>query len=59
MYCKTRDNCASVYLYIHDFLGADFTFPPGSPDLPGFHVVDMYMSTEEIVKNGFFKSHLH
>ncbi len=33
------------------YLGTGFTFPPGSPDLPGFHLIDMYMSgTEQTVQ---------
>ena len=52
IYCRTCDDCSSLYLYFRDFLSVDFTYPSGSPDLPGFRLVDMYMSsTEEAVQN--------
>ena len=40
-----------MYLFFKRQLGPEFTEPPGSPDLPCFRLVDMYMScTEEHVK---------
>ena len=43
---------SSLCLYFSDFLSVDFTYPSGSPDLLGFLLVDMYMSsTEEVVQN--------
>ena len=43
---------SSLCLYFSDFLSVDFTCPSGSPDLLGFLLVDMYMSsTEEVVQN--------
>ena len=41
-------------------LAADFTEPPGSPDLPMLRLVDMYMScTEEVVKQEIIKAFTH
>ncbi len=44
IYCRTRDDCSAIFLYLKDFLGVKFTHPLGSPDLPGFRLVDMYMT---------------
>lgn len=52
IYCRTRDDCSAIFLYLKDFLGVKFTHPLGSPDLPGFRLVDMYMSgTEQAVQD--------
>ena len=51
VYCRTCDDCSTLYLYFKDFLGTKFTYPLGSPDLPGFRLIDMYMSsTEKVVQ---------
>ena len=51
VYCRTCDDCSTLYLYFKDFLGTKFRYPLGSPDLPGFCLTDMYMSsTEKVVQ---------
>ena len=60
VYCRRYDDCAELYQLFKDTLSADFTEPPGSPDLPMFRLVDMYMScTEEVVKEEIIKAFTH
>ncbi len=52
IYCRSYGDCADLYLFFKGFLGANFTHPPGAPDLPSFRLVDMYMGcTEQVVKD--------
>ncbi len=56
MYCRRYEHCANLYLFFKDQLGAEFTEPPGAPDLPRFRLVDMYVScTEQVVKDKIIK----
>ena len=51
IYCRRFEDCADLYVFFRDKLGADFTEPPGAPDLPRFRLIDMYMScTDPVVK---------
>ena len=57
IYCRRYEECAELYMLFKSVLGADFTEPPGAPDLPAFRLVDMYMScTEEVVKEEIIKA---
>ena len=57
IYCRRYEDCAELYLLFKNALATDFTDPPGSPDVPMFRLVDMYMScTEEIVKQDIIKA---
>ena len=48
VYCRTFNNCGTLYLY---FLGSGFTEPEDAPDLPQFRLVDMSHScTDSVVK---------
>ena len=43
--------------YFQIGLQANFTEPPGAPDLPRFHLVDMYLScTEQVVEEEIIRS---
>ena len=60
IYCRRYEDCAELYQLFKDSLSLQFTEPPGSPDLPNFHLVDMYMScTEEFVKEEIIKAFTH
>ncbi len=60
VYCRRYEDCANLYLFFKDQLGAEFTEPPGAPDLPKFRLLDMYMScTEQVVKEEIVKSFTH
>ena len=55
--CRRYEDCANLYIYFKKGLQASFTEPPGAPDLPRFHFVDMYLScTEQVVKEEIIKS---
>lgn len=57
IFCRTFDDCATLYLFFKKHLGKDFLFPPDAPDLSKYCVVDMYTScTETSVKNQIIKS---
>ncbi len=57
IYCRRFDDCADLYLFFRDQLGADFTEPPSSPDLPRFRRVDMFLScTDPVVKEEIIQS---
>ena len=49
IYCRSYTNCSSIYLCFKKFLGKHTTEPAGAPDIPGFRLVDMYMSCAEVV----------
>ena len=51
LYCRSYKDCSSVYLFLKNHLGKHYTEPAG---VPGFRMVDMYMScTDEIKLNVF------
>ena len=49
IYCRSYTDCSSIYLSLKNFLGKHTTEPAGAPDIPGFRLVDMYMSCTEVV----------
>ena len=56
IYCRSSSytDCSSIYLFFKKFLGKHTTEPAGAPDIPGFRLVDMYMSciyTEVVIKD--------
>ena len=52
IYCRTMNDCASLYLFFKQQLGKDFLHPSHAPDLSKYRLVDMYTScTETTVKN--------
>ena len=52
IYCRSYKDCSSVYLFLKNHLGKHYTEPAGVPDIPGFRMVDMYMScTDEFIKD--------
>ncbi len=52
IYCRSYTDCANIYSFIKSYLSIYSTNPPGSPDIPGFRLIDMFMScTEEVVKD--------
>ena len=60
VYCRRYGDCAELYMLFKNALAADFTEPPGSPNLPMFRLVDMYTScTEEVVKQEIIKAFTH
>ena len=60
VYCRRYEDCADVYQFFKDKLGTEFTESPGSPDLPKFCLIDVYMScTEEVVKEEIIKAFTH
>ena len=44
IYCSS-----SIYLFSKKIVGKHATEPTGAPDIPGFSLVDMYMSCTEVV----------
>ena len=47
LYCRHYEDCAELYMLFKNALAADFTEPPGSPDLatnvpPGRYVHELY-----------------
>ena len=57
VYCRHLDECADLYIHFKHELGANFTEPPGAPDLSRFRLVGMYMSvTSSNVKESIIKS---
>ena len=49
IYCRSYTDCSNIYLSLKTFLGKHTTEPAGAPDIPGFRLVDMYMSCTEVV----------
>ena len=49
IYCRSYTDCSNIYLSLKNFLGKHTTEPAGAPDIPGFRLVDMYMSCTEVV----------
>lgn len=49
IYCRSYTDCSSIYSFFQSFLGKQTTEPAGAPDIPGFRLVDMYMSCTEII----------
>ena len=47
VFCRTLDDCASLYLYFKKQLGRDFLHPVDAPDLSKHRLVDMYTSCTE------------
>ena len=57
VYCKTRDECAQLYLFFRSFLGEHFTEPVGAPDMSRFRLIDVFTScTESSVKQQIISS---
>ena len=61
IYCRSHNDCATLYGLFRENLGRDFTEPAGLPDLSEFRLVDMFTSaTSKKVKasilNSFSKS---
>ena len=54
IYCRRCEDCSDIFLYFQDGLGACFTEPPNASfKVPGFRLVDMFMScTEEYICQG-------
>ena len=51
IYCRRYEECADLYIHFKEQLGDEFTEPCGIPDMPGYRLVDMYLScTESCVK---------
>ena len=42
VFCRKYQDCSELYLTLRTTLGANFTDPPGYPDLHSFHLVEMY-----------------
>ena len=47
IYCQSKDDCASLYMYFKDMLREKFVFPNDAPDLPKYRMVDMYTSSTD------------
>ena len=57
IYCRTYDTCGDAYIYFQHKLGSSWTYPTGTPDLPRFRLVDMFMScTDPEVKEDIIKA---
>ena len=57
IFCRTLDDCASLYLFFKKQLGKDFLRPTDAPDLSQYCVVDMYTScTHSALKNKIIQS---
>ena len=57
IYCRTFEECSSLYIFFRKKLGADFTEPVGAPDLPRFRLIDMYLScTDKVVKDSIISN---
>lgn len=57
IFCKRYDECSTMYSMFKASLGNEFTEPPGSPDKPKYHLVDMYTRcTEVAVKKAVLES---
>ena len=57
IYCRRYQECADLYMYFRQELGADFTEPSGAPDMTRFRLIDMYMScTEPSVKEEIIRA---
>lgn len=51
IYCRQYEECADLYIHFKEQLGPEFMEPCGAPDMPGYRLVDMYMScTDSSVK---------
>ena len=44
IYCRTIEECATLYLYFRDNMGKNFTEPPNAPAIAHFRMVDMFTS---------------
>ena len=57
IYYRHDEECADLYLFFKDKLGAEFTEPPGAPDLPKFRHADMHKScTEQAIKEDIIRT---
>ena len=57
IYCRTYQECSSLYIFFRKRLGIDFTEPPGAPDHPKFRLIDMYLScTDNVVKDAIISN---
>ncbi len=56
VYCKSLKDCADIYEFFKNSLGANFTIPANAPTLLEFGLVDMFMScTDQEVKDSIIK----
>ena len=58
IFCRQFDECSKMYRTFKHYLGTNFTFPSGAPDLAKYRVVDMYTGgcTQSEVKETIIKS---
>ena len=49
IYCRSYTDCSSIYLFFKKIVGKHAIEPAGAPDIPGFRLLDMYMSCTEVV----------
>ena len=57
IFCRTYDECSHMYLLFRQYLKANFTDPPGCPDLSRYRVVEMYSRcTETTIKESIVQS---
>lgn len=55
IYCRSKDDCATLYLYFKNNLHENFVYPNNAPDLAQFRMVDMYTSSmdPEVITQNF------
>lgn len=57
IYCRSMDDCATIYLYFQDYLKHDFTEPPSAPSLSKYRLVELFTScTDNAIKNQIITS---
>ena len=57
IFCRSINDCSTLYFYFKKKLGNRFTYPEGAPDLSKYRQVEMYHScTEASVKDEIIKS---
>ena len=57
IYCRSMDDCATIYLYFQNYLKHNFTEPPGAPSLSKYRLVELFTScTDNAVKNQIIAS---
>jgi len=47
IYCRSKNDCANLYMFFRDTLRDKFLHPHDAPDLPQFRMVDMYTSSTD------------
>ena len=63
IYCRTYEECSSLYIFFRKKLGTEFTEPVSAPDHPKYRIIDLYLScTDQVLKDNIisnFTSHSH